>query len=105
MIKFALQKLIRFYQIFFSPWVGHNCRYLPTCSQYSLEAIEKFGAFKGSYLMIRRLLRCHPFGGSGIDEVPAKFSWFCSCKGSKFTSLINKGYFSQTNKEQTHYGK
>jgi putative membrane protein insertion efficiency factor len=47
-----------------------SCRYQPTCSAYSLEALEKHGAIKGSYLTIRRILRCHPWGGSGIDNVP-----------------------------------
>lgn len=61
---------VRAYRAVFSPWVGHNCRYQPTCSVYAMEALEKHGALRGSYLMIRRILRCHPFGGSGIDNVP-----------------------------------
>lgn len=61
---------VRAYRAVFSPWVGHNCRYQPTCSAYAMEALEKHGALRGSYLMIRRILRCHPFGGSGIDNVP-----------------------------------
>lgn len=79
MLSFIFKKLIRFYQIFISPWLGHNCRYLPTCSQYSLEAIEKFGPIKGLWLTIFRLLRCQPFGGSGVDEVPKNFQWNCWC--------------------------
>ncbi|WGW05268.1 membrane protein insertion efficiency factor YidD [Tropicibacter oceani] len=61
---------VRFYRLVFSPWVGHGCRYQPTCSAYALEALEKHGGIKGSYLAARRILRCHPWGGSGIDNVP-----------------------------------
>ncbi|MBN9888536.1 membrane protein insertion efficiency factor YidD [Salipiger abyssi] len=61
---------VRFYRLVFSPWVGHGCRYQPTCSAYALEALEKHGAFKGSWLAARRILRCHPWGGHGIDNVP-----------------------------------
>ncbi|WP_136439788.1 membrane protein insertion efficiency factor YidD [Pacificoceanicola onchidii] len=61
---------VRLYRLFFSPWVGHGCRYQPTCSAYALEALEKHGGIKGSYLAIRRILRCHPLGGSGVDNVP-----------------------------------
>ncbi|PJI93129.1 hypothetical protein BC777_1998 [Yoonia maricola] len=61
---------VRAYRLVFSPWVGMSCRYQPTCSAYSLEALEKHGAIKGSYLTVRRILRCHPWGGSGIDNVP-----------------------------------
>ena len=61
---------VRGYRLVFSPWVGHGCRYHPTCSAYALEALEKHGGIKGGWLTLRRLLRCHPFGGSGIDNVP-----------------------------------
>ena len=61
---------IRFYRLIFSPWVGFNCRYQPTCSAYALEALEKHGAFKGSWLTLHRLSRCHPLGGDGYDPVP-----------------------------------
>jgi putative membrane protein insertion efficiency factor len=61
---------VKLYRATFSPTVGMNCRYQPTCSAYALEALEKHGAFKGGYLTVRRLLRCHPLGGSGIDNVP-----------------------------------
>ena len=61
---------VRAYRVILSPWVGHGCRYQPTCSAYSLEALEKHGAIKGTYLTIRRIMRCHPWGGSGIDNVP-----------------------------------
>ncbi|ARU01663.1 membrane protein insertion efficiency factor YidD [Yoonia vestfoldensis] len=61
---------VRAYRLLFSPWVGHNCRYQPTCSAYALEALEKHGAIKGGWLAFRRILRCHPWGRSGIDNVP-----------------------------------
>lgn len=63
---------IRAYRLIFSPWVGFNCRYQPTCSAYALEALERHGPFKGSYLLLRRIGRCHPLGGSGYDPVPPK---------------------------------
>lgn len=62
--------LIRFYQGAISPFLPNSCRYTPTCSQYALEAFRKHGPIKGLYLTIRRLLRCHPWGGSGYDPVP-----------------------------------
>lgn len=61
---------VRAYRLIFSPWVGHNCRYHPTCSAYALEALEKHGALRGSWLTVRRLLRCQPWGRGGIDNVP-----------------------------------
>ena len=61
---------VRAYRLIFSPWVGHGCRYHPTCSAYALEALEKHGAVRGSWLTLRRIARCHPWGGSGIDNVP-----------------------------------
>ncbi|MBY6049694.1 membrane protein insertion efficiency factor YidD [Vannielia litorea] len=61
---------VRAYRLIFSPWVGHNCRYHPTCSAYALEALAKHGGLKGGWLAFRRILRCQPWGGSGIDEVP-----------------------------------
>ena len=63
--------LIRFYQICLSPLKGGaTCRFTPTCSQYALEAFRKHGLFKGFYLAVRRILRCHPWGGHGYDPVP-----------------------------------
>ena len=61
---------IRFYQIAISPLLGPSCRFTPTCSEYARQAILKHGHFKGLYLAVRRLLRCHPWGGSGYDPVP-----------------------------------
>lgn len=63
--------LIRFYQVCLSPLKpAGTCRFTPTCSQYALEALRKHGLFKGSWLALRRILRCHPWGGSGYDPVP-----------------------------------
>lgn len=64
--------LVRFYQIFLSPLLGKNCRYQPTCSHYMLQALEIHGPFKGLYLGLRRISRCHPWGGEGYDPVPPK---------------------------------
>lgn len=67
---FLLSLPIRVYRLLLSPLVGRNCRYEPTCSAYALQSLERHGAVKGSWLAIRRILRCHPWGDSGIDEVP-----------------------------------
>ncbi|MGJ8622748.1 MAG: membrane protein insertion efficiency factor YidD [Yoonia sp.] len=69
-LAYVVSLPVRAYRMVLSPWVGTSCRYHPTCSAYSLEALEKHGALKGSYLTVRRILRCHPWGGSGIDNVP-----------------------------------
>ena len=63
-------KLIRLYQITLSPYMGRQCRYTPTCSNYALEALQKHGLLRGSWLAIKRILRCAPWGGSGYDPVP-----------------------------------
>jgi uncharacterized protein len=67
---FLLSLPVRAYRLIASPWVGRSCRYHPTCSAYAMEALEKHGALKGGWLAARRILRCHPWGGSGIDNVP-----------------------------------
>lgn len=61
---------VRGYRLVFSPWVGHNCRYLPSCSAYALEALAAHGALRGGVRAAGRVCRCHPFGGSGLDPVP-----------------------------------
>ncbi len=62
--------LIRLYQLAISPWLGGNCRFQPTCSAYAIEALETHGVLRGSWLAVRRIGRCHPWGGSGYDPVP-----------------------------------
>ncbi|MCS6959216.1 MAG: membrane protein insertion efficiency factor YidD [Pseudanabaenaceae cyanobacterium SKYGB_i_bin29] len=69
-MKAILILLIRFYRLFISPLLGPNCRYTPTCSQYALTAIDRFGVWRGSWLAIKRILRCHPFHPGGYDPVP-----------------------------------
>jgi len=62
--------LVRLYRLVLSPWLGSNCRYQPTCSSYAIEALQVHGVLRGSWLAIRRMGRCHPWGGSGYDPVP-----------------------------------
>jgi putative membrane protein insertion efficiency factor len=62
--------LIRLYQWFISPLLGSSCRFTPTCSQYGIEAIKKHGPFKGGWLTLKRIGRCHPWGSHGPDPVP-----------------------------------
>lgn len=71
---YILSLPVRAYRLVFSPWVGHNCRYQPTCSAYALEALERHGALRGAWLALRRIGRCHPWGHSGYDPVPAERS-------------------------------
>ena len=61
---------IKIYQILISPLLGPSCRFTPTCSQYTIEAIQKYGPLKGGWLGFRRIIRCHPWGGCGHDPVP-----------------------------------
>jgi putative membrane protein insertion efficiency factor len=69
-MKAVLVFLIRTYQTALSPWLGHHCRYYPSCSQYATEAIEEHGALRGMRLTLWRLLRCHPWHPGGADPVP-----------------------------------
>lgn len=64
--------IIKLYQIIISPLLGSNCRYQPTCSQYSVQALEQWGIFYGLFLSLKRIVRCHPWGDSGYDPVPPK---------------------------------
>ncbi len=64
--------LVRFYQLAISPWLGKSCRYSPTCSQYMIEAVQEWGPLKGGWMGLKRIGRCHPWGGHGHDPVPKK---------------------------------
>ncbi len=69
-MKIILIGLIRLYQWTIAPVIGQTCRFYPSCSHYGLEAIQKHGAIKGSWLTIRRICRCHPWNPGGVDPVP-----------------------------------
>ena len=81
LVRSALLALLRAYRFFLSPWIGQQCRFWPTCSNYASEAIEKHGTAVGAYLATKRLLRCHPWCAGGHDPVPEQ------CPGS---GLFNK---------------
>jgi len=68
----AINMMIRAYQLLLAPVLPPSCRYYPSCSHYAAEAIERHGPWRGSDLAMRRLLRCHPWGGSGYDPVPSE---------------------------------
>jgi len=74
--------IVKAYRLVLSPWLGSSCRFEPSCSLYSLQALQTHGAMAGSYLTLARLVRCHPWCAGGLDPVPAK-------KPGLFTGLIN----------------
>jgi uncharacterized protein len=86
-VKFLLMNIVKGYRVLLSPWLGSACRFEPSCSVYSLQALELHGAAAGSYLTLKRLVRCQPWCAGGHDAVPAE-------KPRLFSSLI----FSPTNK-------
>ncbi len=69
-ISYFFIGLIKVYQYVLSPWFGKACRYTPTCSVYSIEALKKHGPFKGLYYSVKRIVSCNPWGGHGYDPVP-----------------------------------
>ena len=72
LLAWPLLGLVWLYRHAISPFLGNNCRFQPTCSEYAMDALRKHGAFRGTWLTIRRVARCHPWGGSGYDPVPDK---------------------------------
>ena len=71
-MKFLVLKIIRLYQKYLSTLLGPSCRFHPTCSEYTFQAIETYGVFKGGFLAIKRILKCNPWGGSGADPLPGE---------------------------------
>ena len=69
---FPLLILIRGYQLIISPLLGSNCRFMPTCSEYAMESLRSHGLIRGCYLTIKRVGKCHPWGGHGYDPIPTK---------------------------------
>lgn len=69
-LAWLLSLPIRLYRLVFSPWVGFNCRYQPTCSAYALEALRRHGALRGGWMALKRIGRCNPWGNCGYDPVP-----------------------------------
>ena len=74
LIIYPLIYVIKLYQYIISPILKTNCRYLPTCSEYSISALKEHGIFMGIYYSCKRILSCHPFGGRGFDPVPKKIN-------------------------------
>ena len=72
MLKYILILIIKFYRLFLSPLLGNNCRFYPTCSNYALQALKRYSTFYALKIIIIRLLKCNPWGGSGIDLLPKK---------------------------------
>lgn len=70
LLAWPLLAVVGFYRLAVSPWLGVNCRYQPSCSQYAMDALRLHGAVQGSWLAAKRIGRCHPWGGSGFDPVP-----------------------------------
>ena len=71
-LTFPLLLVIRGYQIIFSPILGSNCRFMPTCSEYAMESLKAYGLIKGTFLTIKRIGKCHPWGSHGYDPIPIK---------------------------------
>jgi uncharacterized protein len=69
-LSFPFILAIKLYQLIISPWLGNKCRFTPTCSHYGIEALKKYGPIKGLWLTIKRVSKCHPWGGNGYDAVP-----------------------------------
>ena len=85
-VTYPLILLIRVYQLIVSPMLGSNCRFMPTCSEYALESLKTYGLIKGTYLTIKRIGKCHPWGSNGYDPIPTKM-------GKKIKWMNKKTYF------------
>lgn len=70
LLAWPLLLLVQLYRLAISPWLGANCRFQPTCSAYAIEALSEYGAFRGTGMAVKRIARCHPWGGSGYDPLP-----------------------------------
>ncbi len=81
-MKQVVLSLLRMYKRLVSPMLPHSCRLVPTCSEYAMEAVERHGVLRGSWLALRRLLRCHPFAHAGVDLVPMVESRRMQVRGS-----------------------
>ena len=84
MMRALLIGVVKGYRLILSPWLGSACRFEPTCSAYSLQALQQYGAAAGSYLTLRRLVRCHPWCEGGCDPVPAELP-----RGMRLFSRLN----------------
>ena len=71
-VIFPLVLFIRGYQLIISPILGSNCRFMPTCSEYAMESLKEYGLIKGTFLSIKRIGKCHPWGRHGYDPIPTK---------------------------------
>ena len=71
-VIFPFILIIRAYQLVISPMLGSNCRFMPTCSEYTMESLKEYGLVKGTFLSIKRIGKCHPWGGHGYDPIPTK---------------------------------
>ncbi len=89
-VTFILKALIKVYRYVVSPYLPANCRYQPTCSAYALEALQNHGPVKGSWLTVRRLARCHPWGGHGYDPVPSNSNTCQHCGTQPSDSVSNE---------------
>ena len=99
-MKLAFQFILRCYKRFISPLLPHACRFVPTCSEYAMEAVERHGVLRGSALVAGRLLRCHPFARAGYDPVPAAMSAASAGIQRDFRPLA--GYTKQGNLAASH---
>ena len=78
---------IRLYQLSLRPWLGHHCRFYPSCSDYAAQAIQAHGSLRGGWMAVRRLLRCHPWHAGGLDPVPNSLGTASSCRDLREKSV------------------